>query len=279
MKGSIALLRPLNCFMVASAVFIGALVASGPLGIQAHLMNVLMASLVAFLFTGAGNALNDYFDRDIDHVNHPSRPIPLGKISPDSALLFAFVLFLVSLVLATFINIIVTFIVVANLAVMISYEVLSKAKGLAGNMTIAWLTGTTFLFGGAAVGAIKATIVLAALAFLATLGREIAKDIEDIEGDVGRDTVPMQVGVGNAQVMAGTAIFASILLSPLPQLLGLFLGGGLIFYILSIAAADAIFIYCIFLLAKGKEHASFAIKGGMLIALIAFLLGGILQGI
>lgn len=279
MKGFVALLRPLNCLMVAAAVFIGALVASGPLGIQVHLMDVLTASLVAFLFTGAGNALNDYFDRDIDRINHPRRPIPSGKISPDSVLLFAFVLFLVSLVLATFINIIVTFIVVANLAVMISYEVLSKAKGLAGNMTIAWLTGTTFLFGGAAVGAIEDTIVLAALAFLATLGREIAKDIEDIEGDEGRDTVPMQAGVGNAQIMAGTAIFASILLSPLPQLLGLFLGSGLIFYILSIAAADGIFIYCIFLLAKGKEHASSAIKGGMLIALIAFLLGGILQGI
>ncbi len=279
MKGYIPLLRPLNCFMVAAAVFIGALVAAGLPGIQFHLTDVLMASLVAFLFTGAGNALNDYFDRDIDKINHPRRPIPSGKISPDSALLLAFVLFLVSLVLATFINIIVTFIVIANLAVMISYEVLSKAKGLAGNMTIAWLTGTTFLFGGAAVGAVEDTIVLAALAFLATLGREISKDIEDIEGDVGRDTVPMQAGVGNAQIMAGTAIFASILLSPLPQLLGLFLGSGLIFYIFSIAAADAIFIYCIFLLAKGKNYASSAIKGGMLIALVAFLLGGILQGI
>jgi geranylgeranylglycerol-phosphate geranylgeranyltransferase len=278
MKGFIALLRPLNCFMVAAAVFIGALVAAGLPGIQLHLNDVLMASLVAFLFTGAGNALNDYFDRDIDRINHPSRPIPSGKTSPDSALLFAFVLFLISLVIATFINLLVTLIVIANLAVMISYEVLSKAKGLSGNMTIAWLTGTTFLFGGAAVGAIEDTIVLAALAFLATLGREIAKDIEDIEGDVGRDTVPMQAGIGNAQIMAGTALFASILLSPLPQLLGLFLGSGLIFYMLSIAAADAIFIYCIFLLARGKDYSSSAIKGGMSIALVAFLLGGILQG-
>jgi len=279
MKGYVALLRPINCIMVAAAVFIGALVAAGPLGIQFHLTDVLMASLVAFLFTGAGNTLNDYFDREIDRVNHPKRPLPSGKISPDVALLFSFVLFLISLVMATFINIIVIFIVVANLVVMISYEVLSKAKGLAGNMTIAWLTATTFLFGGAAVGAVEDTVVLAALAFLATLGREIAKDIEDIEGDVGRDTVPMQAGIGNAQIMAGTAIFASILLSPLPQLLGLFLGSGLIFYIISITAADAIFIYCIFLLAKGKDYASTAIKGGMFIALVAFLIGGMLQGI
>jgi len=34
----------------------------------------------------------------------------------------------------------------------------------------------------------------------------------------------MQAGIGNAQMMAGTAIFASILLSPLPQLLGLAFG-------------------------------------------------------
>jgi len=177
MKGYVVLLRPINCIMVAVAVFIGALVAAGPLGIQINLTDVLMASLVAFLFTGAGNTLNDYFDREIDEVNHPNRPLPSGTISPDAALLFSFVLFLISLVLATFINAVVIIIVVANLAIMISYEVLSKAKGLAGNMTIAWLTGTTFLFGGAAVGAVEDTIVLAALAFLATLGREIAKDI------------------------------------------------------------------------------------------------------
>lgn len=278
MKGYLALLRPMNCIMVAVAVFIGALVASGPLGIQVHLTDVIMASLVAFLFTGAGNALNDYYDRDIDRVNHPKRPIPAGELSADSALLSSFVLFLVSLVIATFINLLVTFIFITNLIVMVSYEVLSKARGLSGNMTIAWLTGTTFLFGGAAVGAVEDTIVLAALAFLATLGREIAKDIEDIEGDVGRDTVPKLAGVGNAQIMAATAIFASILLSPLPQLLGIFLGSGLIFYVISIGAADAIFIYCIFLLAKGKDRASSVIKGGMAIALVAFLLGGILQG-
>ncbi|UCF07733.1 MAG: 4-hydroxybenzoate polyprenyltransferase, partial [Thermoplasmata archaeon] len=136
-----------------------------------------------------------------------------------------------------------------------------------------------FLFGGAAVLAVENTMVLAALAFLATLGREIAKDIEDVEGDVGRFTVPMQVGTPNASIMASTAISSSVLLSPLPAILGLFSGSGWILFILIIAAADAMFIYCIFLLAKGKPSASNAIKGAMGVALVAFLSGGILQGL
>ncbi|UCF08773.1 MAG: UbiA family prenyltransferase, partial [Thermoplasmata archaeon] len=256
MRAYFRLIRPINCFMVAVAVAIGALVAIGPEGLSLHYSAVGLACCVAFLSTGAGNALNDYFDRDIDRINHPSRPIPAGQIGPDTALLLSFILFLSSLVVASFINILVIIIVGANLVVMVSYEIFSKAKGLAGNLTISWLTGTTFLFGGAAVLAVENTMVLAALAFLATLGREIAKDIEDVEGDVGRLTVPMQVGTTNASIMASTAIFSSVLLSPLPAMLGLFSGSGWILFILLIAAADAMFIYCIFLLAKGKPSAS-----------------------
>ncbi len=276
MKAQIQLLRPMNCVMVAAAVAIGALIATGLEGIEGHYSTLGLACIVAFFFTGAGNALNDYYDRDIDGINHPTRPIPSGIIKADRALHTAFVLFLVSLILAFFINNIAFLIVVANLIVMVSYEIFFKAKGTAGNMTIAWLTGTAFLFGGAAVGAVQKTYVLAVLAFLATVGREIAKDIEDIKGDIGRHTLPMKIGTKKAAYAASSSIVCGILISPIPFLSGIFTKEGSMYYLPLIAVADAIFIYCILLLLSGKNKASTPIKGAMLIALLAFLAGGIL---
>ena len=119
-------------------------------------------------------------------------------------------------------------------------------------------------------------LILAPLAFLATLGREIAKDIEDIEGDIGRFTLPMKVGTKNAGIMASVAIAIAILMSPIPLLIELFSKNGFLYYIPAIVIADGIFIYCISLLVLGKSGASSALKGAMLIALMAFLAGGVL---
>ncbi len=124
--------------------------------------------------------------------------------------------------------------------------------------------------------AMEKTLILAVLAFLATLGREIAKDIEDIKGDKGRFTLPMEFGTKNAGIMASSAIAFSVLISPIPPISGVFSGEGSMYYIPIIILADAIFIYCIFLLLKGRNNASTPIKGGMLVALLAFLAGGIL---
>lgn len=276
MKAHLQLLRSINCVMVAAAVIIGALVARGIGGISDHYLDLGLASIVAFLFTGAGNSLNDYYDRDTDLINHPTRPIPQGKIRPKSALALAMILFIVSVILSVFINIMAFLVVVSNLVVMLSYEVFFKAKGAFGNLTISWLTATTFLFGGASVIAIEKTFILAILAFLATLGREIAKDIEDIKGDEDRFTLPMRYGIKNAAIIASSSMALGVMVSPMPLMTGVFSGGGSMYYMPVIMVADAIFIYCIFILLRGKSNASTPIKGAMLIALLAFLAGGIL---
>lgn len=266
----------MNCVMVSIAVFIGAGIGVG-LSVfdDIYMLKVLTACFVAFLFTGAGNALNDYYDRDIDKINHPARPIPSGKVSPKSTLRFSALLFIVAIILTLFINLYALIIFVANLAIMISYEVFSKAKGVAGNATISWLTATTFLFGGSAVEALTAPLILSSLAFLATFGREIAKDIEDIKGDSGRMTLPMSMGIDGAVIIASLAIVSAVLLSPMPYLLGLFSESNAILYIIFVILADIIFIYSIGLLLKRKKKTSGTIKYAMLIALLAFLVGGL----
>jgi geranylgeranylglycerol-phosphate geranylgeranyltransferase len=275
MKGYPELLRPLNCLMVAIAVFIGGLIGVG-LSIfeEAYLINILLAGTVAFLFTGAGNALNDYYDRVIDRINHPERPIPSGEATALGTRNFALFLFVVSLILSFLINLLSLLIVSINLVIMISYEVFSKAKGVAGNATISWLTATTFLFGGAAVDAIMAPLILAALAFLATFGREIAKDIEDVKGDIGRITLPKTIGIRDAGVIASLSIVAALLLSPVPYFIDLFGGNNSFYYLIIVILADIIFIYSIGLILKRAEKTSGVIKYGMFVALLAFLMGG-----
>ncbi len=276
MRGYLELIRPLNCVMVSIAVFIGAGIGVG-LSVfdEIYMLKVLLACFVAFLFTGAGNALNDYYDRDIDKINHPRRPIPCGKVSPKNTIRFSVLLFIGAIILTLYINLYAILILATNLAIMISYEVFSKAKGVAGNATISWLTATTFLFGGAAVEALTAPLILSSLAFLATFGREIAKDIEDIRGDTGRVTLPMNLGIDGAAIIASLAIVSAVLLSPTPYLLGLFSESSAMFYIIFVVLADIIFIYSICLLLKRKKKTSGTIKYAMLIALVAFLVGGL----
>jgi len=120
-------------------VLIGAVVGAG-IGILWPLsVTLLLAAIVAALFTAAGNALNDYFDAETDARNHPERPIPRGLLTRTGALQVSAVLFALAVGLALFLNLESFVIVLANLAVMVSYEARFKARGGSGNLLIAYL--------------------------------------------------------------------------------------------------------------------------------------------
>jgi geranylgeranylglycerol-phosphate geranylgeranyltransferase len=155
---------------------------------------------------------------------------------------------------------------------MVYYEMILKAKGLSGNLAIGWLTGALFLFGGAAVEGLELAWILAALAFLATLGREIVKDIEDVEGDKGsRLTLPIRIGKRNAGVAASVSFVAAVALSPVPYLLDLLSA----WYVPAVVVSDAIFIYCALIQFRNPRMGQKVAKLAMFVALVAFLLGGV----
>ncbi len=270
------LIRPLNVMLAAGAVFVGSFVAMGKDVAGADiLIPVLLACLAAGLVTGAGNVLNDYSDRDTDRVNHPERPIPSGRVSPRRALSLSAVMFLLSLPLAFLVNVECFLLVGLNILVLVSYERSLKRKGFLGNVEVSWLTGSIFIFGGFAAyngdfDALARTFYLALLAFFASLGREIAKDIQDIDGDVDRMTLPKKKGVKRASQFAAFFFFAAVFFSLAPPFIGL-----LSFYYLPIViVADIIFIYSSTLLTRNPQRASSVAKMGMVIALLAFVIGG-----
>ena len=271
-QGYYKLFRVGNCVMGALGALLAAVICARALDVSDFAVEIGLSMVVVASFTAAGNALNDYFDREVDKVAHPERPIPSGVVKPKAARDISWILFGVALVLGVFISTWSFVIVAASLVVIVGYEWFLKAEGLVGNLAISWLTGALFLFGGAAVGKLELAWILAALALLATLGREIVKDVQDVEGDRGsRRTLPMRIGKRRAGAVGSAAFIGAVALSPLPKLLDLLS----IWYVPAVIVADGIFIYCALIHFRNPERGQKIAKYGMLVALLAFFLGGV----
>ena len=272
LRGYFRLFRLGNCVMGAFGALLAAIVCVGLDSIGDFGTQVAFSMSVVIAFTAAGNSLNDYFDREVDKVAHPERPIPSGAVAPSAASAASVALFAIALILGIMINLWSVGIVITSIAIIVGYEKYLKAEGIAGNLAISWLTGALFLFGGAAVERLDLAWILAALAFLATLGREIVKDIQDIEGDKGsRRTLPMRIGTRKAGVLASVGFLAAVVLSPAPYLLDLLSW----WYVPAVLVSDAIFIYCALIHFRSPEKGQKVAKLAMLVALLAFLLGGV----
>jgi geranylgeranylglycerol-phosphate geranylgeranyltransferase len=271
-QGFLSLFRLGNCAMAALGALLAALACVGVEGLEGFALEVILSMATVVLFTAAGNSLNDYFDRETDKVAHPERPIPSGRVSPNGARSASALMFAIAVAVSVFVNVYALLIVVTAILIMVYYERSLKAKGLSGNLAISWLTGSLFLFGGAAVERLELAWILAALAFLATLGREIVKDVQDMEGDrSSRLTLPMRIGPMRANYLASASFLAAVVLSPAPYFLDLLS----VWYVPVVAVAGAIFIYCALILFRNPERGQKVAKLAMLAALLAFLLGGV----
>lgn len=278
MGAVLQLFRPLTSFMVGLAVFVSALIGVG-LDITSYIQPVTIAVIVAFFFALAGNALNDYLDREIDKVNHPERPIPLGRIKPMQALSYSIFFFTISLLLSLYLSFIVGFeallIVLIALVFQIAYEKKFKHEKIIGNIIIGTQTAIAFIFGSVVVGkTLIISIFVATVAFLSIVGREIVKDIEDIRGDKDRITLPMKIGVKRAGIAAALLITLAILIS---LLLYYPLHKFGLEYLLVVSIADIFFIISIPLIFKNAKLARKTLKFAMLIAIVAFIIGAIFK--
>lgn len=254
--------------MAAVAALIGLAVAGG-LSPEAS----VLIFLAVFSVTGAGNAINDYYDREIDLINRPGRPIPSGRISPASALYYSVALFAAGSVCAGIVSSICFYLAAFNSVILFMYARNLKATPLAGNIAVAFLTGSTFLFGGAATGlpGLLANQVPFLLSFLVSMSREIAKDIEDMAGDLagGARTLPILAGERASAWLAAAFALAAVVLSVFPHF------GKL--YLMIVVVADLFFMHSVAMILKGDATGSQkALKKGMAVALLAFLAAAVL---
>jgi geranylgeranylglycerol-phosphate geranylgeranyltransferase len=259
--------RPGNAVVGGVAALVGGYL-GGSLGLAAA-----VAATATVLGTGAGNAVNDYYDAEIDAINNPERPIPSGRLSRRDAALLAVVFFVAALVLTVvFLPPLAIGIGVVNLVLLVGYSSHLKRMPLVGNVAVAYLTGSAFVFGGAAVKGVEFTIVLFALAALANLGREIVKDVEDIEGDAeeGARTLPVVWSGRSALAVASVAVAVGVVLSPLPYF---FFDEFGVEYLVSVGAADLVFLEGTRRSWKSPSRGQKLLKVAMVVALVAFVVG------
>jgi geranylgeranylglycerol-phosphate geranylgeranyltransferase len=269
-RGLLELTRPGNAVAAAVLTFTGAFVAGGALVRPLAVVAAVVATACA---TGAGNAINDYFDREIDRINCPDRPIPRGAVTPRETLLFSATLFLVAVVAAISLPLAALTIAVVNLLALIAYTEFFKGLPGVGNVVVAYLTGSTFLFGGAAVGAPleSSVLVLFFLAAVATLTREIVKDVEDIDGDreEGLQTLPIAIGERASLLLGLAALVVAVAASALPVLTGTF---GLA-YLVVVGPADAMMLRAGVRSFEDPGAGQRELKRGMFVAAAAFVVG------
>lgn len=267
-RGLVELTRPGNALMAGGLTLIGAFVAGG-LDAPSAATFAVVATMCA---TGAGNGINDYFDRDIDAINRPDRPIPRGSVSPREALWFSVGLFVVAVGLTLLLPLLAIAIALVNLVALVTYTELFKGLPGVGNAVVAGLGGSTFLYGGAAVGGeLAPVLVLFGLAACATFAREVVKDVEDIEGDreEGLNTLPIAIGERRALGIATVAVVAALIASPLPYLLGTFD----IVYLYALAPAAGVMIVATYRSFSNPTTGQTLLKVGMLLAALAFVVG------
>ena len=271
MNPYLALIRPGNAILTAIAVIAGAFIAAGP-DIVNFQVEIAICCISAMMLVGGGNALNDYNDRESDKENHPNRPIPSGQINAETALNYAQLLLGGGLIILIFTldNKMPFVIALLGMLTLVAYENGLKAAGITGNIAVGFMSGAVFLYAGMAVNNPGPTIWMFGRAFLATISREIVKDIQDLEGERDRRTLPSRIGMSYSLNIAILILLIAIGLSY--TAINQFDGNALNAYAGGITLANAIMLFGIY---NSRNEDYFMgqknIKQGMGIAMLAFI--------
>ncbi|MFM8747320.1 MAG: chlorophyll synthase ChlG [Aestuariivirga sp.] len=204
------LLKPVTWFPPMWAFACGAVSSGQPLSASWALM---AAGLLRSgpLVCGASQAVNDWYDRHVDAINEPGRPIPSGRVPGNWGFRIAVVWTLLSLGLAAALGAAVFWAAVFGLIMAWAYSAPParlKLNGWWGNAAVAlcyeglpWFTGAAALLGGVPPWPV---IILALLYSLGAHGIMTLNDFKAIDGDrqMGVRSLPVQLGVAGAARVA-----------------------------------------------------------------------------
>jgi chlorophyll/bacteriochlorophyll a synthase len=204
------LLKPVTWFPPMWAFACGA-VASGASTDGRWGVVVAGVVLAGPLVCATSQAVNDWFDREVDAINEPQRPIPSGRMPGRWGLYVAVVWTLLSLIAAFAIGPWVLAAAAFGLALAWAYSappLRLKRNGWWGNAAcglcyegLAWITGAAVMAGGAPS---LRSLILAALYSAGAHGIMTLNDYKSIDGDtrMGIGSLPVQLGPRRAAVAA-----------------------------------------------------------------------------
>jgi chlorophyll synthase len=219
------LLKPVTWFAPVWAFLCG--VVSSGVSLASHWMLALAGMVLAGpAICAASQAANDWFDRHVDAINEPNRPIPSGRIPGRWGLWIAFLWSGLSLILAVSLGRWVFGAAVLGLVLAWIYSappLRLKQAGWWGPVSVAvcyeglsWFTGAAVMQRALPDGRV---ILFAALYSFGAIGIMVLNDFKAVEGDrtMGVLSVPVDVGVENAAwlacaIMAAPQVVATALL-------------------------------------------------------------------
>jgi geranylgeranylglycerol-phosphate geranylgeranyltransferase len=261
--------------MIGFAVVVGELMASNIVPVK----SAFYGFMAGFLLLAASMVLNDYFDREIDKINEPERPLPAGLIKPAQALSFSLILAAFGFWFAGNSGAWPLVIALMSVIVMISYNSKLKKTGLLGNALVSTNVAIPFIYGGFVVGSPTWSLgIFSLLAFLSSMGREIVKGIVDVSGDAAKGIRSLAATKGNAKAAkyGATLFVAAVALSGLPLVLQIVSE----YYIPLVAVCDIGFLLTAYSLIvnsspRNAKRSKKYVLVWMIFGLLAFLLGTI----
>ena len=210
LRDVVQLLKPITWFPPMWAFLCGA-VSSGA-GLDGRLWFVAGGVLLAGpLVCGTSQVVNDWFDRHVDAINEPVRPIPSGRVAGRWGLYIALIATAISAAVGWLLGPLVFVASLVGLALAWAYSAPPfrlKTSGWTGPLVVgltyeglSWFTGATVM-----LGALPRTEVLAVLVLysLGAHGIMTLNDFKAVEGDraTGLKSLPVTMGVGGAARLA-----------------------------------------------------------------------------
>ncbi|KAK1311953.1 hypothetical protein QJS10_CPA07g01137 [Acorus calamus] len=207
---------PLVCGVVCGAA------ASGNFhwNIEDVTKSILCMMMSGPCLTGYTQTLNDWYDREIDAINEPYRPIPSGAISENEVITQIWVLLLGGLGLGGLLDVlaghkepIIFYLALGGSLVSYIYSappLKLKQNGWIGNFAMgASYIGLPWWAGQALFGTLTPDIIVLTMLYsIAGLGIAIVNDFKSIEGDraLGLKSLPVAYGVETAKWICVGAI-------------------------------------------------------------------------
>jgi 4-hydroxybenzoate polyprenyltransferase/geranylgeranylglycerol-phosphate geranylgeranyltransferase len=179
---------------------------------------LLVAWAIPTLGWLGGHYLSDWFDRDLDAVSKPHRPIPSGRLAERTALVWGSTAMLAVAVLAAVGGWPTAAVAGCAVVGVIAYGLYLKAVGLGGNLVRGLLGALTLLYGAAVVPLFDRRVLLFAVVFwLHDCASNIVGTLRDVDGDGagGYRTLPVRHGTAAAVWTAAGLYTAAVLVAVL----------------------------------------------------------------
>lgn len=204
------LLKPVTWFPPMWAFFCGVMSSGAPLT-DRWLFLVGGVLLAGPMVCGTSQAVNDWYDRHVDAINQPERPIPSGRIAGRWGLYVAVIGSALSLVLGAVLGFWVFIATIVGLICAWGYSAPPfrfKMSGWVGPGVVAlsyeglsWFTGASVMSGGLPDTRVLIVILLYSIG---AHGIMTLNDFKAVEGDtaMGVRSLPVTLGVANAARLA-----------------------------------------------------------------------------